>query len=106
MCHGLPLDYFGSKVTAPQALFGPFVGKHYSKADWEAPVELPLEDTSRASGFKRGVISSAAKMGLNTISDAVQCAMAYLSITLDRKSPLHRLYLVHLFGTTAIGRHE
>ncbi|KAJ5854603.1 hypothetical protein N7534_007146 [Penicillium rubens] len=34
--------------------------------------------------------------GLNTISDAVQCAMAYLSITLDRKSPLHRLYLVHL----------
>lgn len=34
--------------------------------------------------------------GLDTISDAVQCAMAYLSITLDPKSPLHRLYLVHL----------
>ncbi|KAJ5780857.1 Phosphatidylinositol Kinase [Penicillium paradoxum] len=34
--------------------------------------------------------------GLDTISDAVQCAMAYLSITLDQKSPLHRLYLVHL----------
>ncbi|CAG8894836.1 unnamed protein product [Penicillium nalgiovense] len=34
--------------------------------------------------------------GLNTVSDAVQCAMDYLSITLDRKSPLHRLYLVHL----------
>jgi phosphatidylinositol 4-kinase len=34
--------------------------------------------------------------GLDTISDAVQCAMAYLSITLDQESPLHRVYLVHL----------
>ncbi|KAJ5566247.1 hypothetical protein N7535_007885 [Penicillium sp. DV-2018c] len=34
--------------------------------------------------------------GLDTISDAVQCAMAYLSINLDQSSPLHRLYLVHL----------
>ncbi|KAJ5193019.1 hypothetical protein N7449_009161 [Penicillium cf. viridicatum] len=34
--------------------------------------------------------------GLNTISDAVQCAMAYLSITLDQTSPLHGIYLVHL----------
>ncbi|KAJ5114569.1 hypothetical protein NUU61_000328 [Penicillium alfredii] len=34
--------------------------------------------------------------GLNLISDAVQCAMAYLSINLDRSSPLHRFYLTHL----------
>ncbi|CAG8926308.1 unnamed protein product [Penicillium salamii] len=34
--------------------------------------------------------------GLEAISSAVQCAMAYLSVTLDQESPLHRIYLVHL----------
>ncbi|OQD76940.1 hypothetical protein PENDEC_c003G05071 [Penicillium decumbens] len=34
--------------------------------------------------------------GLDMISDAVQCAMAYLSVTLDQQSQLHRIYLVHL----------
>lgn len=33
---------------------------------------------------------------LNVISDAVKCAMAYLAVTLDRQSPLHRIYLIHL----------
>lgn len=34
--------------------------------------------------------------GLDMITDAVQCAMSYLSLTLDSNSPLHRLYLTHL----------
>ncbi|OGE54236.1 hypothetical protein PENARI_c006G05685 [Penicillium arizonense] len=34
--------------------------------------------------------------GLDAISDAVQCAMVYLSVTMDQKSPLHRIYLTHL----------
>ena len=34
--------------------------------------------------------------GLDMISDAVQCAMAYLSVTLDQQSQLHRIYLMHL----------
>jgi phosphatidylinositol 4-kinase len=34
--------------------------------------------------------------GLDMISDAVQCAMAYLSVTLDQNSQLHRIYLMHL----------
>lgn len=34
--------------------------------------------------------------GQEMISDAVQCAMTYLSVTLDSQSPLHRVYLTHL----------
>lgn len=34
--------------------------------------------------------------GLEMISDAVQCAMAYIAVTLDQQSPLHRDYLIHL----------
>ncbi|KAJ5591779.1 uncharacterized protein N7459_002148, partial [Penicillium hispanicum] len=33
---------------------------------------------------------------LEIISDAVQCAMAYLSVTLNKHSSLHRIYLTHL----------
>ncbi|KAL2010126.1 hypothetical protein VTN00DRAFT_5933 [Thermoascus crustaceus] len=34
--------------------------------------------------------------GCNVVPDAVQNARAYLSVNLDRSSPLHRIYLVHL----------
>lgn len=34
--------------------------------------------------------------GLDMITDAVQCAMSYLSVALDSNSPLRRLYLTHL----------
>ncbi|KAJ5730120.1 uncharacterized protein N7483_004628 [Penicillium malachiteum] len=34
--------------------------------------------------------------GVAMISDAVQCAMAYLSVTLEQNSPLHSIYLTHL----------
>lgn len=34
--------------------------------------------------------------GLEVISDAVQCAMAHLSVSLPRHSSLHRVYLTHL----------
>ncbi|KAI2785842.1 hypothetical protein POX_h09604 [Penicillium oxalicum] len=37
--------------------------------------------------------------GLNIITDAVQCAWSYLSVSLEEKSPLHRLYLTHLLET-------
>lgn len=33
---------------------------------------------------------------LEMISDAVQCAMAYISVTLDKNSPLYWIYLTHL----------
>ncbi|KAJ5664754.1 hypothetical protein N7462_011567 [Penicillium macrosclerotiorum] len=36
------------------------------------------------------------RKGIDVIADAVQCAMAYISVTLSRHSPLHRLYLTHL----------
>ncbi|KAF3391336.1 Phosphatidylinositol 4-kinase STT4 [Penicillium rolfsii] len=36
------------------------------------------------------------RKGLDMITDAIQCAMSYLSATLDSGSPLHRLYLTHL----------
>lgn len=34
--------------------------------------------------------------GQEIISDAVQCAMTYLALTLDPQSPLHKTYLTHL----------
>lgn len=34
--------------------------------------------------------------GVAIISDAVQCAMAYLSVTLDQHSALHGIYLIYL----------
>ena len=34
--------------------------------------------------------------GGSNVAEAVQCAMTYLSVTLDRNSPLYRIYLVHL----------
>lgn len=36
--------------------------------------------------------------GHSSIVSAVQDAMAYLSVTLPRESPLHKIYLVHLLG--------
>ncbi|KAJ5217499.1 uncharacterized protein N7469_011124 [Penicillium citrinum] len=33
---------------------------------------------------------------LTVISEAVKCAMAQLAVSLDRQSPLHRIYLIHL----------
>lgn len=46
--------------------------------------------------FYTRVYLDAIKAGKETISDAIQCAMTYLSVTLDVQSPLHKLYLIHL----------
>ncbi|PYH97001.1 phosphatidylinositol 4-kinase [Aspergillus ellipticus CBS 707.79] len=37
-----------------------------------------------------------AATGYRSITDAVRCALVYLSVTLKRSSPLHKTYLVHL----------
>lgn len=56
--------------------------------------QLLLKFYSRV--YHDGINNDGINKGLHTISDAVKCAMAYLSVTLDQESPLHRIYLVHL----------
>ncbi|KAJ5899829.1 hypothetical protein N7495_004573 [Penicillium taxi] len=46
--------------------------------------------------FYTRVYQDGLKRGVQVVSDAVQCAMTYLSVTLDQKSSLHKIYLTHL----------
>lgn len=46
--------------------------------------------------FYARIYLDGAHKGLQIISDAVQCAMAYLSVSLDQHSALHGIYLTHL----------
>lgn len=51
--------------------------------------------------FYGRVHRDAVSTGSNGISDAVQNALVYLSVTLKKSSPLYRLYLVHLLESIA-----
>lgn len=46
--------------------------------------------------FYSRIFLDGVRKGLTVITDAVGCAMIYLSVTLDRHSALHGLYLTHL----------
>ncbi|KAJ5898628.1 hypothetical protein N7504_008916 [Penicillium tannophilum] len=46
--------------------------------------------------FYARIYLDGAHKGLQIVSDAVQCAMAYLSVSLDQHSALHAIYLTHL----------
>ncbi|KAJ6172244.1 hypothetical protein N7470_001311 [Penicillium chermesinum] len=46
--------------------------------------------------FYTRIFLDGVRKGLTVITDAVECAMAYLAVTLERTSVLHGLYLTHL----------